>query len=120
LGTTAGTWFVRTLGKAGAAGCGDTTATGNATGSGSCGSCGTKRPGTVSDWMAGTGCASTSATGRMLTATATASVVKLITRNAIALPMSTVFGGGGAITAVYGASSSRSGTNSSSDSDGIS
>ena len=70
--------------------------------------------------MAGTGCASTSATGRMLTATATASVVKLITTNAIALPMSSVLGGGGAITAVYVASSSCSGTNSSSESAGIS
>ncbi len=56
----------------------------------------------------------------MLTATATASVVKLITTNAIALPMSTVRGGGGAITAVYGASSSCSGTNSSTESADIS
>ena len=56
----------------------------------------------------------------MLTATATASVAKLITTNDSALPMSSVLGGGGAITAVYGASSSCSGTNSSSDSADIS
>ena len=36
----AGPWLVRTRGAAGAAGAGDTTATGNATGSGSCGTCG--------------------------------------------------------------------------------
>lgn len=70
--------------------------------------------------MAGTGCASISATGRTVTATAKASVPKPITTNDSALPMSKVFGGGGAITAVYASSSSRSGTNSSSDSAGIS
>jgi hypothetical protein len=56
----------------------------------------------------------------MLTATATASVVKAITTNDSALPISSVLGGGGAITAVYGASSSCSGTNSSIDSGDIS
>jgi hypothetical protein len=117
LGT--GTWSGRTRGKAGAPGCGETTAIGNATGSGSCGTCGRYRPGTVSDWIAGTGCASTSATGRMLTATATASVAKLITTNDSALPIISALGGGGAITVVYVASSSCSGTKSSSDSAGI-
>jgi hypothetical protein len=56
----------------------------------------------------------------MATATVTASVAKLTTTNASALPINNVFGGGGAITAVYGASSSCSGTNSSSESAGIS
>jgi hypothetical protein len=70
--------------------------------------------------MAGTGCACTSATGRMVTATVTASVAKLISTNPSALPIISVLGGGGAITAVYGASSSCSGTNSSSESADIS
>ncbi|PEG33589.1 hypothetical protein CQY20_30035 [Mycolicibacterium agri] len=91
---------MRTRGSTGAAGCGDTTAAGNATGSGSCGTGGRYRPGTVSDCAGGIGCAETSATGRMLTATATASVAKLIVTNAIALPNSNVRGGGGAITEV--------------------
>jgi hypothetical protein len=56
----------------------------------------------------------------MATATVTASVAKLITTNASALPKSKVLGGGSAITSVYGASSSCSGTNSSSESAGIS
>jgi hypothetical protein len=56
----------------------------------------------------------------MLIATVTAKVAKLITTNASALPISNVLVGGGAITAVYGASSSCSGTNSSSESAGIS
>lgn len=37
---TGGTWLGRTLGKAGAPGCGDTTAIGSATGSASCGTTG--------------------------------------------------------------------------------
>jgi len=61
----------------------------------------------------------TSATGRILTATVTASVAKLISTNPSALPMSSVLGGGGAIAAVYAASSSCSGTNSPSDSAGM-
>ena len=56
----------------------------------------------------------------MVIATVTASVAKLATTNASALPSSKVLGGGGAITAVYGASSSCSGTNSSIESAGIS
>jgi hypothetical protein len=56
----------------------------------------------------------------MATATVTASAAKLITTNASALPIRTVLGGGGAMISVYGASSSCSGTNSSSDSAGIS
>jgi hypothetical protein len=108
--------FVRTLG----AGAGDTTATGSATGSGSCGTCGRNRPGTVSGCVACTGCASTLATGRMLIATVTASVAKLATTNAIALPINSVFRGGGPIIAVYASSSSSSGTNSSSESKGSS
>ena len=56
----------------------------------------------------------------MVIATETANVAKLTTTNASALPISTVLGGGGAITAVYTASSSCSGTNSSSESSGIS
>jgi hypothetical protein len=56
----------------------------------------------------------------MVIATVTASVAKLSTTNASALPISNVLRGGGAITAVYGASSSCSGTNSSSESAGIS
>jgi len=112
--------LIGTLGAAGAAGAGDTTAIGKATGSGSCGTGGRYRPGTVSDWIAGTGWACTSAAGRMVTATVTASVAKAITTNASALPISNVLGGGGAITAVYGASSSCSGMNSSIESAGIS
>jgi hypothetical protein len=92
--------FVRTLGR-GACGCGDTTATGNATGSASCGTCGRYRPGTVSACCtAGAGCALTSLAGRIATATVTASPAKLITTNASALPISTVLGGGGAIISV--------------------
>jgi hypothetical protein len=56
----------------------------------------------------------------MVTATVTASAAKAITTNASALPISNVLGGGGAITAVYGASSSCSGMNSSIESAGIS
>jgi hypothetical protein len=56
----------------------------------------------------------------MLTATATASVAKLMVTNDSALPISSVRGGGGAITAVYADSSSCSGTNSPSDAAGIS
>jgi hypothetical protein len=56
----------------------------------------------------------------MAIATVTASVAKLTTTNPNALPISSVFGGGGAIIAVYASSSSCSGTNSSSESAGIS
>jgi hypothetical protein len=56
----------------------------------------------------------------MVTATVTASVAKLATTNASALPINIVFRGGGAIIAVYASSSSSSGTNSSSESKGIS
>src|ERR1041384_4293496 len=56
----------------------------------------------------------------MLPATVTASVAKLTTTNASALPINSVFRGGGAIIAVYASSSSSSGTNSSSESKGIS
>ena len=56
----------------------------------------------------------------MVIATVTARVAKLSTTNASALPISNVLGGGGAITAVYGASFSCSGTNSTIESAGIS
>ena len=56
----------------------------------------------------------------MVIATVTANVAKLATTTASALPISNVLGGGGAITAVYGASSSCSGMNSSIESAGIS
>jgi putative effector of murein hydrolase len=56
----------------------------------------------------------------MFIATAAASVAKLTVTNPSALPISSVRGGGGAITAVYAASSSCSGTNCSSDPEGIS
>jgi putative effector of murein hydrolase len=56
----------------------------------------------------------------MLTATVTANVAKLAMTNPSALPISNFLGGGGAITAVYGASSSCSELNSSIESAGIS
>jgi len=56
----------------------------------------------------------------MVTATETANVAKAIATNPSALPISQALGGGSAITAVYGASSSCSGMNSSIESAGIS
>ena len=56
----------------------------------------------------------------MLTATATASVAKLITTNAIALPMSSIRGGGGVTAGCIPPRPPAPGTNSSSESAGIS
>lgn len=108
-------------GATGAAGGGVSTATGSETGSGWCGTGGRYRPGTASDWVAGVGNSLTAALGRTLMATATASVAKLTTRKATALPINTMRGGAGVTAAVYSvASASCSGINSPSGAIGIS